>query len=281
MESLAVPECVSRASRRVSGIDWIVLCHVILLLCVGSWDRSDVVLRPPSLAFIDHDIDLDHWISREEWESRYGTSASERFVLDFDRGDCDRDGRLDWQEYYLVDSGRARCQASTVGASASQSTPTAVGVGSDALLISDRDLELAYVSLARSRQRLVAAKYHERYGEQDWPSGMLYQYSLSCGESEPFVIPELSQDFRRLSRLATLSQGPHAAVRCSVVNRSRHTVTYLRLQVSVATAQGSADTLHGKTLWVPGGESRDFWVLTDPSRTVARVSVLGVRVARD
>jgi hypothetical protein len=280
MQCVAVSAGASRVGRRAGGIDWIVLCHLLLLFCAGSWDRSGIVLRPPSPAFVNHDIDQDHWISREEWESRYGTRGGSGAVLEFDGGDCDRDGRLSWQEFYGVSVRHRPCARSPLAKLHQQPSAAALDPDLDALIVSDRDLQLARVSLARTRQRLVAAKFHEHYTEQDWPTGAMYRHALACGEPEEIEIPEMSRDFSRLSQLAELPRGRRSAMRCSLANHSRRTFTYMQLRVSMSGDE-SVETFHGKTLWVPPQEARDFWILPETGLSVTGVSVLGVRIAHD
>jgi hypothetical protein len=252
----------------------------MLLLCLGAWDQGHVVWQSASPAFIDHDIDRDHSISREEWESRYGTSAASLAVLEFDWGDCDRDGRLSWQEFYSVSVRHRQCGRSPLEMLRPQARGVVLDEEADALIISDRDLQLARVSLARTQQRLVEAKFHEHYTEQDWPTGAMYLHGVACKEPEEIEIPELSRDFMRFSRLSEFPRGRRSAIRCSLANRSRHTFTYVQLRVSIA-GDDSVETFQGKTLWVPPQESREFWILATGGRSVTGVSVLSVRTARE
>jgi len=252
----------------------------VLLLLLSAWDRGSVVWRPPSTAFLDHDVDGDLVVSREEWESRYGTSAATPEVLAFEHGDCDRDGRLTWQEFHGVVRWRTKCATSALEVLQRQA-----GTGADAEaaveILNDKDLQLARVSLSRNRRRLVAAKFHEGYAEQDWPAGTMYQHSLDCGEAEEVDVPATSQDFRRLSRLAALEEGSRTGLRCSLRNRGQLTLTWVALRISTKGNGQQAVEWHGKAVWVPPRASREFWVFADSSRIVVSVSVIAVRSAHE
>jgi hypothetical protein len=252
-----------------------------LLSLLNGCDRIVLNRQRPSPAFIVGDIDQDQEISREEWESVYGTNGLTRAVLEFDWGDCDRNGRLTWEEYFRVRARRQRCQSSPLETLMREAGQVTLHEEVLTPIISAKDIHLARVSLMRNTQRLVKAKFHEHYSEQDKVPGGLYLFTLSCGAVEQLEIPEISRDFRQFSRLALLKEGPHAAIRCTVTNNSRHTFTYLQLRLTTAFAEGEAEAFHGKSLWIPPRASRDLWIFPGEGQPVPRVMVAGFRVKQE
>ncbi len=166
-----------------------VLGVLAVLMLLAGCDRIVLRWQQPSPAFIAGDIDLDGQISREEWESVYGTNALTRAVLEFDWGDCDRNGRLTWEEYFHVRIRRQRCQSSSLETLVRQGGGATLHEEVLTPIVSAKDIYLARVSLMRNRQRLITAKFHDDYSEQDKLPGGLYLYTLSCGDIEQLEIP--------------------------------------------------------------------------------------------
>jgi len=182
----------------------VALVGVLLLLGLAAVEHAGVLRQRPSLPFVELDIDRDGEISREEWEARYGTSALINAVLEFDRGDCDRNGRLTWTEYFRVRHRLQKCEAGPVEVRLSQARRADLDAGALAPIVSARDVHLARVSLQRHRQRLIEAKFHEQYSERDLSPGEPYLHTVSCSGTEVLEILDFSQDFRQFSRLADL-----------------------------------------------------------------------------
>ena len=282
MHRRAVLESIHLVGRpTVGGYAATALGVLCLLMLWDRWNPSVPVWQSPTPAFMERDIDRDEEISREEWESAYGTNASTRAVLEFDWGDCNRNGRLTWEEYFRVRVKRNRCQTAPLELFLHKTGQIALHDEVTTPIVSAKDIHLARVSLMRNRQRLIAAKFHEDYTEQEMVPGRAYLHTLSCSDIEQLEIPQISQDFRQFSRLAVLEPGLHPGIRCTVSNGSDYTFTYLQLRLTTLLAEGSAHVFHGKTLWVPPRESRDLWIFPDREWPVTKVSLVKLRVKRD
>jgi hypothetical protein len=258
---------------------WLTSAWVLVLtLMLAGCGRMMFAWQGPDPVFAELDIDRDEVVSREEWERAHGTSALDEPVLQFDRGDCNRNGRLTWEEYFALRFKEQHCQASPLqfmSAQPGSSKPIEADMTS---IHNAKELHLARLSLVRSRQKLVKGKYHEDYSERDMTPGTLYRYTLSCGDPGQIEIPEVSQDFREISRLGFLEPGFHSAIRCTVSNQGTDTVTYLRLRLTHESAEGEATTFHGKTLWIPPQDSRDLWVLPGSADPIVAIELLAVRL---
>ncbi len=265
--------------ERGNGTRWASLLALALLLT--GCDRMRFSWQGPDPVFTASDIDQDGELSREEWERMHGTSAADTAVVDFDRADCDRNGRLRGDEYFPLRFKDAHCQIAPLEVLERQAGRRVFAAAAVASLYSAKEVHLAQVSLVRNRHRLVRAKYHDDYSEQDMQPGTLYLYTLSCGGLEQVEIPEMSQDFRQISRLGLLEPGFHPAIRCTVNNRSGHTVTYLRLRLTVKAGEGEATAFHGKTLWIPPQDSRGLWVLPGAEQPLVAIDLLAVRHQAD
>lgn len=251
---------------------------LFIMLLLAGCERTLFVWQGPSQSYLGHDIDGDSRISREEWERGYGTSASEAAVLDFDRGDCDRNGRLTWEEYFELRGRSRRCPPGALEVLQSGANATAEARTDTLVILNAREINQAWLSLVRNRQRLVAAKFHEDYSEQDLPPGTGRLFRLTCGSMERLEIPSISQDFREISRVALLAPGPHPARRCTVENFMRDdTITCLRLRIGLPEDRKS-QMFHVKTLWVPPSSTRDIWILPGAGATPTTIELMAVRV---
>lgn len=261
-------------------VTWLMsACVLALTLMLAGCGRMVFAWQGPDPVFAAFDIDRDDAVSREEWERAYGTSALDDAVLEFDQGDCDRDGRLTWDEYFLVRFREEHCQTAPLQLLRMQAGSSAAAADVTSIHHA-KEFYLARVSLLRTRQKLVAGKFHEGYSERDMQPGTLHFYRLACGGLEQVEIPAMSRDFHEISRLGQQEPGFHPAIRCTVSNLSDHTVSYLRLRLVVRTPAREAATFHGKTLWIPPRDSRDFWVLTGSAQAVA-IDLLAVRLTVD
>lgn len=256
-------------------------CLIGLALVLAGCGRMMFAWQGPDPVFAGFDIDRDEIVSREEWERAYGTSALDEAVLDFDRADCNRDGRLAWEEYFSLRFKEKHCQRAPLQLLQMQAGRRVPGEAALVSIHNAKEIHLGRVSLVRNRQKLVAGKFHEDYSERDMAPGTLFHYTLSCGQPEPLEIPAVSQDFRQLSRLAQVEPGFQHAVRCTVRNHGTHTVTYLRLRLVLKAPEGEVAAFHGKTLWIPPRDSRDLWVLPGSTLPIAAIDLLAVRLKDD
>lgn len=249
------------------------------MLLLAGCDRTFFAWQGPTQRFAAADIDRNAELSREEWERWYGTSALNAAVLDFDRGDCDRNGRLSWEEYFRLRYRTDRCAPGALELLQRQS-PASWFAGNDPpSIFSAKEVDQAWLSLVRNRQRLIDAKYHAEYSEQDLPVGATHVFKMRCGDPEPLEVPATSQDFREISRLPLLDVGIHTAIRCTVENGMRDgTITCLRLRFLWEEPEGRIHTFHVKTLWVPPQSTRDLWVLPPKQKSPAAIDLLAVRV---
>lgn len=198
----------------------------------------------PTTAFKSLDLNRDGIVTRPEWEAKFGATISRAnaSVWEFDRLDCERDGRLTWTEYFKGKFKGRRCDTAMIRfyLEAPVDPP-------------DGSVEVLGGTGSVSNELLFSS-----YSESPGSESLEYLLELQCDQ-----VRTASTD-----------------IECLLSNRMEEdTLTLIIFSLTVENSESRSTSSHAKTVWVPPRSSAPLVVRSRDS-TVHGIEIRDFRVLR-